>query len=231
MRVLFILILTIVGYQPIMARDTDLDTLMQRVLNQYSISDYFEYEGLMQRYDSSHSKKFQEVIIYHKFQRPNYHINFGNQLESMQFGNYRIEVNHRDSLIIVGKVKDSLLNVNPKASLDEFIKNLTSIESRLSIEKEDSFFVLIRIHLEKFPSHYMSFKVDKRSALIVQNQFYKGELAYGKTKFYFYQIDYFKYKKEENRKLDMNSVIEKMENKNLTFSTRYKNYKIKYLNK
>lgn len=227
--VVFVLFTCIFDF--VLANDTNLDSLIQRVLGIYNQKEYFEYEAHMQRFDSTRKQKFQEVNFSFKFQNPHYHINFGNQLESIVYHNKKIEINHKDSFIVVGSISDSQKTNSPKGSMDEFIAYLTSIDSKLSIEREDSSSVLVRINFLKFPNYYMSMEIEKKSGLIIQNQFYKGELAYGKTKFYFYQIDYFNYKKEENRKLDMSSVIEKMENKNLTFSTRYKNYKIKYINK
>lgn len=207
---------------------TNLDSLLNKVMAQYNIKDYFEYEGLMQRFDSARTQKFQVVKMYHKIKKPSYHINLGNLLETLLIGNYGLQINHKDSLIIVERLSDSLMKIGSKGTIDDLLSSFKNIDTKLSVEKEDSFFVLVRLNLSAFPNYYMSFKIDKRTNLIVQNQFYKGELAYGKTKFYFYQIDYFNYKRNNLSTIELKDLLVSHDKERIVFHPRFKNYKVKY---
>lgn len=217
--------------QNIYAGNSSLDSLLNRVKERYKQIGYYEYQGRMKRSDSMRTQVFQEVDMFYKFHSPNYHINFADQLESIQYKNSRIQVNHKDSVIIVGFISDSFINQSKNYDSDWFLGFLNDIDTYLSIEKEDSNKMVVRINLKDFPDYYMSITIDKKSELIVQNQFYKGELAYGKTRFYFYQIDYFNYKFDNSQSLNLSSIIEKYEKSQIIFNARLKNYKIKYLKK
>ncbi|MFY7861943.1 MAG: hypothetical protein ACOVP5_06910, partial [Chitinophagales bacterium] len=171
--IVFIVIYCII---PSFGFSSNLDSVMNKVVQNYSIKDYYEYDAVFQRFDSSRTQKFQELNFYFKYHFPNYHVNFGNQLETIVYNNKYIEINHIDSDIVVGKVKDTAhKSLKQSGSLEDLLFSLKEMKIDLVVEIEDSSYMKIRMVLKDYPSYYMSLKIDKKTMLITQNQFYKGE--------------------------------------------------------